>query len=313
MQRLFKKIILFVILIFIIISPFVWVNKAVINRPLNKWKTLSFSSNIDTLILGDSHAESSLDPNLIPGSINAAHSGENLFYTFFKLKYLVERNPGVLHKVILGFSYHNITKKYQEESIVGGVRTSFAIGEYYHFIDSEGKKRLSDSDSFMFYRFKYDFGIPLMLYEDLTTRKSLFSESAKPRGFGGFRVADESKLDENQIFRRVNSFYLDNNSNYTGDSEIMIDSLEKIAVLCDENKIRLYLYNAPLNSAYRRLVPLAAYESYDKVLKSLKSRYPTITIIDMSQELIEDKFFKDGDHLNKNGSKIASRILLRQL
>jgi hypothetical protein len=60
-------------------------------------------------------------------------------------------------------------------------------------------------------------------------------------------------------------------------------------------------------------VPVAAYGSYDKVIKSLKNRYPDVTIVDLSGEPLDDSYFQDGDHVNKRGANVASCKLAGQL
>jgi hypothetical protein len=318
MLRLIKKIILFTLLVLTLISPIALVNKCIINHKLRS-NEFKLAANITTLIIGDSHSETSLDPCLIPSSVNVSKSGESIFFTYYKLKYFITQNPGAIHNVILAFSYHNISKKFQEDYLFDDVKSSYPIGCYYKFLDYSGKKKLinfNNINNFIFYSLKNELGFPLMEYKEGSTLKLLFNNNIKRseiEGFGGFNTYENSDLDQQKINKRIKLYYFDNNKNYTGYSQIMIDSLDSIASLCAKNQIKLHLYNAPLNLAYRRLVPVAAYDNYDKVIKSLRDRYRDVTIFDMSKEPLGDSYFDDGDHVNKSGAIVVSRKLSSQL
>lgn len=130
MLRLLGKIILFVLIILFVISPVILVNKSVVYSALNS-DAFKLAPNINTLIVGDSHSWLSLDPNIITGSVNVSESGECIFYTYYKLKYFIKQNPGVLRNVILAFSYHNISKKYQEGFLFEEIKSSSSMEKYY--------------------------------------------------------------------------------------------------------------------------------------------------------------------------------------
>lgn len=275
--------------------------------------------NINTLIVGDSHTETSLDPSFLPGSVNVSASGESIFFTYYKLKYFLMQNPGVVHNVILAFSYHNISKKYQEDYLFDDIKASYSMGNYYNYLDYSGKIKLVDSrnlNNFVVYSLKNELGFPLMEYKEGNTLKLLFKnyiKSSEIEGFGGFHAYENSDLDQNKTKLKIKLYYFDDNENYAGYSQIMIDSLDNIASMCAKDHIRLYLYNAPLNLAYRHQVPVAAYDGYDKVVKSLMDRYFNVTLLDFSKEPLGDSFFLDGDHVNKIGAIAVSRKLSNQL
>lgn len=317
MSLLFKKIILLVLIILVVICPLAVVNKSAFNYRM-KSGAFKLSPNINTLIAGDSHTQAALDPSILSNSINVSGSGESLFYTYYKLKYLIKSNPRVVRNVVLGFSYHNLSKKYQDEYLFNDLEFSYSMENYYQYLDYPAKKKLAFSKNsmlFLVYCLKYDFGIPLMEYKEMSTIELLFKKNVERSdisGFGGFSASDESDLNEKKVNKKIACYYLDDASNYTGSSQNIIDLLNSIATFCAENNIRLILYNSPLNVAYRRLVPTAAYDNYDKVVISLKGRYPNITLIDMSKEPLDDRFFKDGDHLNSSGAKVASRMLFER-
>ena len=202
---------------------------------------------IDTVLAGDSHAETSLDPSLIPGSVNISMGGERIFYTYYKLKHFIARNPNKIKKIILSFGYHNIARKFQEEYLLGDYST-YSLERYYLYLDSDAKRIICDGKYYMMYHLKYDWGMPLMEYTEFSTNDWPFNSKLKREniyGFGGFNHSASAKIDKKDANIAIGMHYFDKHSNYTGYSQIMIDSLEKIALLSDNNNIKLYLYNAP--------------------------------------------------------------------
>jgi hypothetical protein len=315
MPKLINKTILFALLILTVLTPVALVNKFANNRML-KSTAFKLKPNIDTLIVGDSHAESSIDPRLLPGSVNLSARGESVFFTYYKLRQFLNQNPGSVRKVVLAFSYHNIAKKYQDGFLYDDLKSSFSMEKYYLFLDYAGKKKLFKSNNFNTYCLKYDFGFPLMEYKELGTLKSLFSKAdgaSNVSNVGGFIGLDYSKQDQNVVSKKINLYYLNTDGRFTGCSQIMIDYLDKIASICAEQNIKLYLYNSPLNVNYRRQVPTGAYDKYGSVVNSLINRYPGVTLLDMSKEPLDDSYFNDGDHLDKLGAAVTSRKLGRFL
>ena len=64
--------------------------------------------NISDIYIGDSHIKHAINDSIIPNSLNIAESSESFYFSYFKLKILLENNPSI-KKVHLGLSYHNLS------------------------------------------------------------------------------------------------------------------------------------------------------------------------------------------------------------
>jgi hypothetical protein len=67
------------------------------------WGRYEITRPGSVLILGNSHPECSFNDALIPDVVNFAESGEAYFYTYFKGRRLIDRNPS-LKRVLIDFS-----------------------------------------------------------------------------------------------------------------------------------------------------------------------------------------------------------------
>ena len=62
-----------------------------------------------TLIMGNSHAMSSLNDEIIENSVNVAQHSEHYFYTYYKAKKLLSLNPS-LKNLIVSFSPNEVNE-----------------------------------------------------------------------------------------------------------------------------------------------------------------------------------------------------------
>jgi len=86
-----------------------------------------------------------------------------------------------------------------------------------------------------------------------------------------------------------------------GSSDIMIESLVKMAQLCQTYKVKLILINTPLHSTFRSKIPEYYYKLFNSELDDLKTRFDNVNYFDFSTIDYPDSLFGDGDHLNASG------------
>ena len=100
MKKFIKQIILFILIYILILG---------INFSLNLYfiNTIPPMVNANTLIIGDSHPQTAINPKLLNNAENLSQSAEPYLITYFKLKKLLDTNK--INTVILGYSYHNLS------------------------------------------------------------------------------------------------------------------------------------------------------------------------------------------------------------
>ncbi|OGU64876.1 MAG: hypothetical protein A2W30_02755 [Ignavibacteria bacterium RBG_16_36_9] len=92
-----------------------------------------------------------------------------------------------------------------------------------------------------------------------------------------------------------------------GASDIMIESLFKMAEYCHTNRVKFILINTPLHSKFKSEIPEYYFKLHNRVLFNLKNRYNNIYYFGFSFENYLNSLLGDGDHLNALGTKRFSK------
>jgi hypothetical protein len=272
--------------------------------------------NINTLIIGDSHPMTSLDPEIIRNSKNISLDSENYFFTYYKLKYFLNHNSKV-ENVILGFDAQNISKKNSERflSYVPVERNSYR--RYYALLDYPGKNKIKSFRKYFIMAFlKYDMGIPINVYKDRYAFKYLFKRDLNESDFefvGTFYRSEESNIDINEIRTKIIEYYYNDHMIYSGISDLNIEYLHKIMHLCEQNNVRLLLYRSPVLPTFKDLIPKDALLDFDKVKLDLLQGYKNTEFIDLLDLKLKREYFGDGDHVNALGAKVVSEMVYSNL
>ncbi len=99
---------------FLIISGLVIIMIIVISMGTVKYKiNYKLDDQIEYVVFGHSHSESSLNDSLINNLKNLSSSAESYFYTYIKVKKILSNNPQI-HTVFVEFTNNNIDIKMDE-------------------------------------------------------------------------------------------------------------------------------------------------------------------------------------------------------
>ena len=145
------KFFIFKIIIFITIPLTVtYVSLLFLNKKntqlLNNYK---IKSNINTLILGDSHMEATVIDSLYPNAQNISQTGEGYIYTYAKLSILLKNNTNI-KTIILGYGYHNISQ-YFDFAIFGNNSIS-TYSNFYCILSKEQRAELDSKNQLLLFK-----------------------------------------------------------------------------------------------------------------------------------------------------------------
>ncbi len=289
------------------------INKKLILDKLYAPQNVVLSRETNLIIIGDSSLEYSYNPAIIKNSINNARPAENYFYSYYKLKFILEKNKHV-KTVVLGYGYHNLSKNRDADIMPSKMSLQF-YNRYFMLLDATGRKEIQKLDmNYLFCYAKFCLGIPLEFYKNMDLIVDLLLgkfDHTKYPFWGDF--SKDKKLRLNVAFEKmldaevVGSFY--NGNTIAGKSPVMSAYLVKIAELCSRNNIQLILLATPVHKDYLSRVPPYYMELNSEMLVFLKKRYPDIRYYDYSSLLTDDSFFLDPGHLNHRGADIFTAEL----
>lgn len=246
---------------------------------------LSFSSNKTilkeqtTIIAGDSNTECALDDQKIKNALNISRSGESYFYTYHKLKYLIQKNES-FKKVYLSFSPHNIIIS-EGNRLTSNGRIYNNLIEYIPVLNMESTFYLVKMDK------KNAFLSFLKSPIHLLKNKNVL--------WGGYLYLIRNNLDRS--IRNSQQYY---SQNYTQKNidHIEVLYLKEISNLLDSYNIELILLNTPKWTEFYKFSN--SRELFDEVYEK---HFSEIKFLDFSSLFSEKEFFGDFTHLNFKGSQ----------
>lgn len=261
-----------------------------------------YADSVKVLILGDSHSNMNINPELIgKPAATLALGGQPLSIDYFLLRRYIDRLPRLetvvlevspnrfyydleltnwnayLYRAIYGIDYKTAQFSFSNYSLVIAHHkhcTSLLLNYYglrgkRHHINEYGFT-VDDSDG-RFRNMRYD--------------EKRIAETFKIR----HKFLRSSAVDSNRTF------------------------LEGIAELCRSRGLELVLVSAPLYKTYRNALPEAALQQVNHVLDDVEKKYHLRRLSYVSDTVFTIYDFKDDDHLNPAGAAKFTRMLNRDL
>jgi hypothetical protein len=271
-----------------------------------------FGAEVRTLIVGDSHSASSIDPAIFPHAANIAEPSENYLFTYYKLRHFLHHNPEI-ERVILAFSYHNCARVFSERYLFDERFTDQSLPRYYPLLGAEAKRLVrARSRSYLVSRLKFDLGIPVEIHRSHYLIKAALGRPLRRDEipfYGGYYAGGGSNVTEEDIAATLDRHYFGGAPSYRGVSPLMVEYLHRIAQLCRDRGIALYLFNAPLYSGYLSQIPDPVRDDFETLRDAILEMYSDIIYLDYAALPLEKGFFGDVTHLNTRGAERISRKL----
>lgn len=105
---LLKFSLFFFVFVLFIFSINRWADHYVRNNRFYK-----LNDSVTGIIIGHSHAEGAYIDSLLPNTVNMAQSGESYFYSYIKLRKLLEANNNI-RRVMIEVTNNNLEKEMDE-------------------------------------------------------------------------------------------------------------------------------------------------------------------------------------------------------
>lgn len=300
---------------FFIIGFSTVLGKTALIAPVYDVKLFKLDRNIDTLIIGASHAVAALDPHFFKSTENVARNGEPLFFTYYKTKRLLEQNNNI-KTLILSFSPIQISK-YHDYLFVSGMPECRAnLMDYFFLMDDEGRRYFRKlSPEYMIVTAKYDYGLPLSFLDDVRVIARYYFNRIDYRAYkfwGGYHEVFGVHLEDNVIKKKIAYYFYGNDKKFR-ESDVAIEHIKKIAQICSEKSVKLILVNTPKHKSFMRAVPHFYHSKHGEVIQDIMNTNPDVTYYDYSSLALADEYFFDGDHLNNKGGVKFSKMLANLL
>lgn len=247
---------------------------------------LLLDPGVHTVLVGDSQVRFAVDDRELPGVRNLARTSETYFFSYLKLREVLEHNPQVTD-VLVGFNYHNLSP-YCDDYIFGRPALTIAP-RYYDVLDLHAAARLSSSNPRL---------VGVLLQE------ALLGDPSAHRYAGRFPTEFPTERCFSPAVMRKRIALQFGGGVEPGDlSALNPGYLRRIERLCARRGVRLTLIATPLHERYRNRVPAAFVAAHRRVAAELGA--PVFRFEGLS--LGDEDFLPDGDHVSKRGAAAATR------
>lgn len=289
MKRFLQQTVIFFGIPFSIIIILLLSLNYINNKAMAEYK---LDNGVKSLFIGDSHIQCAINVALIPNVVNLAQSSETMFFSYFKIKYILQNNPAI-KTVYLGFSYHNIST-YGDEFTYG--KYSYDIASRYFFIlPLEQKKEIV----------KHNLNQPKMLGKLLVNGfNTLYTEKENYSFLGGYKNGYKNVMAVKKSMDNRLDLQFYESGKLRDFSSVNVKYLNKIALLCNQKNIELVILQTPLHAYYKNHIPLKFIQKYDALTSLYKFK-----IIDLGNLILNDScYFPNGDHVSERGAVLTSNF-----
>lgn len=266
--------------------------------------------DVEWLILGDSHAKCGIDPRLLPDAFNLATLGSHYYHSYYRLKHFLEREGGSARFVILPMDTHSVA--WQRARMEDGAywsryisypQMAWRTGEYPNYAR----------------QFLTDFLLPYAGHGDRIVEAALERGRAQtpfPLIDGHIQMpGDWSATPEEERLALTAQRCAFIHNRYDLPDPVMTQYLLDTLALCARHGVRPVMVRFPLtHEAWDEVhanMDLAALDAlYDKWF----APYPGLIRIDLGESLGDRlELFNDPDHLNAEGARVFTELLVEAL
>lgn len=264
---------------------------------------INYQGELKFLILGDSHMQNAIDPNIIGNSFNFSSALENYAQTFFKLRAVVEdlgKKPEyiILPVDVTGMSSFRADRYKNISSLMD-------FTDYYQLYKQTNNWHfLTEWMNQKFYIYAGEY----RRFRNISSRQSFGSLGFKPRtgdmtSSGNYEKDCKVKAD----------LYLSNVDPYQKD---MLHYFHKILSFAENNNIQVILIKMPLALPYvEHCNNYFSVDDYYSRINNDIEKYSCISEFYDFQDYFDHDYsmYRNPDHLNFKGAKIFSEMLKLKL
>ena len=284
MRKFFNTLLIFSIPIVLTMIILIITTNLIVNKKAN----FKLNKKSERIIFGHSQTQCAFNDALISNFKNLSQGGESYFYTYQKIKKVLQQNPQI-NTVFIDFSNDNISKL-NNKKIWSDKYLNWKYQKFSPFIDSEDLSLLMSKNLMGLLK-----TLPKSTKYNMTTiLKMDYNYIDK---MGGYKYLVRFKTDSilNAIDKVSNNGYIV--PEYQKMSAYNLYYLEKIIKVCKDNNIKVFLIRSP----YHPKSQIIQNELNLQMLKELKLDH--LEFLDFKDFPIENLEFGDLIHLNYKGAK----------
>ena len=289
MKLFCRKVLFFVVLL----SSITFFIIFFLNNIVQDNRYYKLSPHTKYLFVGSSFVSCSIRDSEIDGAVNLALAGESFFYSYTKIKKIIDVNPELKY-IFLDYSNFKLTK-IMDRFIWTDMYLSTQYLRYAPLIENREKLAVLAENPLGFLSIQ-----PIIARDNIGFLK--WNENFYPsyKYWGGY---DEFHFSKTDSLIRANHQAKATQQDIFEVGSVNLEYLVKIREVCVEKGVNLILFRTPTHA----LDPYRANEEFLQTYR--KENLADITFLDFHDFPLENKEFLDLDHLNYLGATKFSFFL----
>ena len=284
MKRFVKNTVLFVVVSMLLIFTITFT----LFVTVKKHSDFRLKEHPVYLVAGHSHPECAFNDSLISGLKNISKSGEACFYSYQKLKTVLNQNPSV-KTVFIEFTNNQI-----EEEMDRWTWDNQHITRYPDFVPF-----MSNRDKALLFMHNGDGFLNLVsISARYALLRIIMNDYNYEKQLGGYQFLAQDITDS--VLRNLKENGNDIHKKTHKISETNLNYLSAMIHYCKQHHVEPVLIRSPLHKALLRVTNEQVYKNI------LKKLFSDVTYLDFSSFPLKDSEFADPEHLNYKGAKVFS-------
>lgn len=252
----------------------------VINYIIYNGQTIPINKN-NVLIVGDSHPQTSLNPEYFNDAQNISQLAEPYILTYWKLKSIFKSY--IPDTLIIGFAPHNISQfndlKFSDQKWSGEMfRRSYPIQEFYKI------SGIIDIDYKLFYK-------------TFWKQTAFFPKRNHINYIGTYSNTNTSNIKD---WKTAIERHYYQNGIQLGVSELAVNYFDSIVNLANSKKTKLIMVSNPVHEQYLKNIPVSIMEKYIELTNKYSMNH---IVFNKTMDKYPDSLYLNSDHLNEMGAK----------
>lgn len=298
MKRFYKKLLFFLLPVFLVWGlTEVFYRSVENNYTFKNERIVSEYHNIETLVLGDSHAFFGINPEYFSSNtFNIANVSQSLFFDELLLEKHID-SLSSLKTIVLNISFFTLSA--EDDSFEDRWRKYF----YQEQMDLDVSTISSYDPKYYSLALTRRFDKSVALFGEYFTNGTIVS--CYDNGFG---MQDEQNIvdDKEKTSEIIAKKHEDNSLEFTAN----INRLQRMINLCNKKGVAIYLIEMPVYKTYYELLDKVKKNKINSSLLQLEQKNKYVHFYDFSQNKNFEKFdLRDADHLTNEGAEKFSKLL----
>lgn len=299
----YRRLIMHVLILLMIIVSSIYLKKILFRANYSNRYVLPAHTSV--YITGDSHARDAFDPSIIAHSVNHSQSSEDIPYSYYKVKKVLEDNAEI-KTIIVSSSYHYTT--YPLHS-----RSAEMMKRYHSLLDKEFYKTMFSQQGVRIgylLRYTRDFlGLSMGVSNDLVEYLNFEYNNRERYPYqGAYEGKNESHIgNTKKLDAAIKLHYGYSENDVRRSDEWLAHYVTKLKNICELHGVSLYFINTPVHEMYYARIPPHNIAMLDSIAHNAEN--DRVHYLNLSAMNLQDRMFRDYQHVNTLGAQEVSEYV----